>query len=205
MRMSNSHNRIVYSLWSPIYDALLERFFAPGRRSAMEAICLGAGERACIVGVGTGTDLLYLPPGVDAVGIDLSEDMLTRARRKLPVPGCTIQLQIGDAMALPLADGAFDAGVLNLILSVVPDPVRCISETLRVVRPGGRLVVFDKFLADTARLTLFRRLMNVFATLLGTDINRRLGDILARQPCTVVSDRPSLLGGMYRVVLLTRR
>lgn len=46
-----------------------------------------------------GTDLLYLPPGVDAVGINLSESMLARARRKLPVPDCAIDLRVGDAQA----------------------------------------------------------------------------------------------------------
>jgi ubiquinone/menaquinone biosynthesis C-methylase UbiE len=66
----------------------------------MEVICLRGKERASFIGVGTGTDLLYLPPGVAAVGIDLSEPMLARARRKQPVPGCTIDLREGDAQDL---------------------------------------------------------------------------------------------------------
>jgi phosphatidylethanolamine/phosphatidyl-N-methylethanolamine N-methyltransferase len=204
MRMSNTHNRRIYGLWAPLYDAVTERFFAPGRRRAMEVIDLHAGESVCFVGVGTGTDLLYLPPGVYVAGIDLSDAMLDRAQSKLPIAGCTVDLKVGDAQALPIADSTFDAAVLNLILSVVPDPARCISEALRVVRPGGRIVVFDKFLREDERPSLGRRLLNVITTLFGTDINRRLGDMLAGQPCSVVSDEPSLLGGMYRVVLLSR-
>ncbi|MCU0694171.1 MAG: hypothetical protein MUF54_22490, partial [Polyangiaceae bacterium] len=54
------------------------------------------------------------------------------------------------------------------------------------------------------RPSLGRRLLNFFSTAFGTDINQRLVDMIARQPCSVVSDEPSLLGGMYRVVPLQR-
>ncbi|MGB8331983.1 MAG: methyltransferase domain-containing protein, partial [Polyangiales bacterium] len=204
MQMSNRWNRFVYRLWSPIYDAVLERLFRKGRRRAMELVDLRAGEQVCLVGIGTGADLIYLPGGVDGVGLDLSEAMLAQADRKLPIAGCKIELRVGDAEALPLDREAFDAVILNLILSVVPDPARCISEAIRVLRPGGRIVVFDKFLADGSRPNLGRRLSNAFSTLLGTDINRRLGDIISGLPCEVVHDEPSVVGGMYRVVLLRR-
>ena len=128
--------------------------------------------------------------------------MLARAEKKLPIEGSDVELRVGDAQALQLDDGAFDAVVLNLILSVVPDPARCMSEAIRVLRPGGRIVIFDKFLPDGTEPTWGRRLANLVATGLGTDLNRRLGDILSGLPCEVVHDEPSILDGMYRVVLL---
>jgi ubiquinone/menaquinone biosynthesis C-methylase UbiE len=202
MPMTNRWNRLVYRIWSPIYDRGLERFFSQGRKRAMELVGLRAGDEVCLVGVGTGSDLIYLPNGVRGVGVDLSEAMLAQAQKKLPIAGCEIELKVGDAQALPLEGEAFDVVILNLILSVVPDPTRCMSEAIRVLRPGGRIVVFDKFLPDTSRPSLVRRLSNVFSTLLGTDINRRLGDVIAGLPCELVHDEPSILGGMYRVVLL---
>lgn len=202
MQMNNRWNQLAYRLWSPIYDGVLEPLFRQGRERAMELVELRAGDEVCLVGVGTGADLVYLPTGVNAVGVDLSEAMLAQAKRKLPIMGCEIELRVGDAQALPLEGEAFDAVILNLILSVVPDPTRCMSEAIRVLRPGGRIVVFDKFLPDGSRPGLMRRLSNVFSTLLGTDINRRLGDIIAGLPCELVHDEPSILGGMYRVVLL---
>lgn len=202
MQMSNRWNRFVYRLWAPIYDAVLERFFRPGRKRAMELVALRPGERVCLVGVGTGADLVYLPKGVEGVGLDLSEAMLAQATSKLPIPGCEVELRTGDAQALPLEDATFDAVVLNLILSVVPDPVRCMSEAIRILRPGGRIVVFDKFLPDDSQPTLGRRISNVFSTLLGTDINRRLGDMVAQPHCEILHDEPSVLRGMYRVLLL---
>lgn len=202
MQMTNRWNRVVYRLWSPIYDSVLERLFCEGRRRAMELADLRAGERVCLVGVGTGADLVYFPKGVTGVGVDLSAAMLAQAERKLSIDGCEIELKVGDAQALPLDTDAFDVVILNLIVSVVPDPARCMSEAIRVLRPGGRIVMFDKFLAEGSRPNWGRRLANVFATLLGTDINRRLGDIIRGLPCEIMHDEPSVLRGMYRIVLL---
>jgi len=165
---------------------------------------LQPGERVLLQGVGTGADLPLLPQGVRSVGIDLSEAMLSRARAKLPLSGRDVSLQVADAQAMPLKDGIVDVVLMNLILSVVPDPWQCMNEALRVLRPRGRIVIFDKFLPDGTQPTLSRRLVNVGAKLMGTDINRRIGDIVGGHPCEVVQDEPSILGGMYRVLLLQK-
>lgn len=204
MKMSNRWNRFVYRVWAPIYDGLLERLFSKGRRRAMEVVGIQPGERVSFIGIGTGTDLLLLPHGAHAVGIDLSEAMLARARKKLPLSDSDIELRVGDAQALPFDDGSFDVAVLNLVLSVVPDPALCLGEALRVLRANGRIVVFDKFLPDNRAPSLGRRLANIFSTIFGTNINRRLGDIISGFPCEVERDEPSILGGMYRVVLLRK-
>lgn len=204
MRMTNEHNRAVYRLWAPLYDRLLGRFFQPGRTRAMALLAARPGERIVLVGVGTGADLPLLPEGVRAVGLDLSPAMLARARARLPLAGRDVELVEADAQALPGEAGSFDAAVLNLILSVVPDPAACLRETLRLLRSGGRAVVFDKFLVEGTRPSLRRRIANAATTAFGTDINRRLGEIVAGQPCVVEVNEPSLLGGAYRVLLLRR-
>lgn len=205
MKLTHRANRIIYRLWSPLYDLVTGAFFAPGRRHALAAAGLRPGERVLLLGVGTGADLPLLPEGVRAVGVDLSPAMLARARARLPLPGREVELREGDAQDVPFAAAAFDVALLSLILSVVPDPRRCLGEALRTLAPGGRVVVFDKFLPDGARPSLRRRLANGITTLFGTDINRRLGDIVTGQPCEVVRDEPSLLGGVYRVITLEKR
>jgi len=157
-----------------------------------------------IVGVGTGADFPFLPAGVNATGIDLSPDMLAKARLKLPACRATVKLIQGDAQVLLVPENSFDAAILNLILSVVPDSRACLQSTLRAVKPGGRLVVFDKFQPDNEKVTLGRRVMNFFSTRLGTDITRRFGEMLASSSCKIVHVEPSLLGGMYRVILLRK-
>ncbi len=201
---SNTWNRIVYRAWAPLYDRLLARFFRPGREAAARALALRAGERVLLVGVGTGEDLPLLPAGVEAVGVDLSPSMLQRARRLASTLPAAVELRQGDAANLDLAPASFDAVILNLVLSVVPDPVAAMAEVMRVLRPGGRAVIFDKFAPDDRSPTLPRRIMSKVTSVLGTEIDRRLVDILEGAPCRTVSDEPSILAGQYRVVLLHR-
>lgn len=202
--MTNRRNRVVYALWAPLYDAVFGRLVRRARARAMAVLAPAPSERVLLVGVGTGADLPLLPAGARAAGIDLSAAMLARARARLPLEGRSIELHLGDAQALPFERASFDAVVLNLVLSVVPDAPACLREALRVLRPGGRAVVFDKFLPDGTQPGAARRLANLVATRLGTDLNRRLAAILEGQPCAVVRDEPSLLGGTYRIVLLRR-
>ncbi len=204
MKMTNSNNLIAYRRWAPIYDATVNRAFTPGRRRALELLALQAGETVLIVGVGTGADFPFLPAGVTATGIDLSPDMLAKARLKLAACRATVKLIQGDAQALLVPENSFDAAILNLILSVVPDGSACLQSALHAVKPGGRLVVFDKFQPENETVTPVRRLMNLFSTRLGTDITRHFSDVLVGCSCKVVRDEPSLLGGMYRVILLQK-
>ena len=194
----------MYRAWAPIYDPLLERFFRPGRHAAATLLALQPGERVLLSGVGTGLDLPYLPAGVDAVGIDLSEPMLDVARRAATSCPARIELRQGDAATTGEPPASFDAAILALVLSVVPDPRQVLAETLRVLKPGGRLVVFDKFAPDNQPTSPGRRLLNVITRAFGTDIDRRLADITSGQPCHTLRDQPSLLRGQYRVVLLAR-
>lgn len=202
MKMTNRWNRLIYRLWAPIYDSTVGHFFLPGRMRAIEMLNLQPGERVLLVGVGTGADLPLLPKGVQAVGVDISADMLAKARRKLPLPGLEVTLLQGDAQKLLVNEAAFDVVIFNLILSVIPDGAACLRENLRALKPGGRAVVFDKFLPDTGRLTLGRRLLNLGSTLFGTDITRRFGDLARGAKIQIVQDEPSLLHGTYRVILL---
>lgn len=202
MKMTNRWNQFIYRLWAPIYDATVGRFFLPGRARAMALLNLQPGERVLLVGVGTGADLLFLPAGVAATGIDLSPDMLAKARQKLPLPGREVTLLEGDAQQLLVAEASYDAIVFNLILSVIPDGAACLRENLRALKPNGRAVIFDKFLPDSARLSFGRWLLNLGSTLFGTDITRRFGDLAQRTNIRVIRAEPSLLRGTYQVILI---
>lgn len=202
MSMTNRTNRLIYWLWAPVYDTLLGRFYAAGRQRTVATLAARAGQRILLPGVGTGADLPLLPEGTCAVGVDLSRAMLVRAKARLPLAGRTVLLICADVQALPLRDDACDAALLNLIVSVAPDGAACIREAARVVRPGGAIVIFDKFLPDTAVAGIGRRLLNMLARRIGTDLNRRLGDLLAGNGCTVVDDRPGEFGGAYRTVVV---
>lgn len=198
LKLTNSRLRMIYRLWSPVYDLATGWFFAPGRRRAITLISPKPGERILLSGIGTGADLPLLPDTVSVVGVDLSPEMLVRADDR----GRNVQLVLGDAQSLPIGDSRFDIVVLNLVLSVVPDGATCLKEGLRVLRPGGRVLIFDKFVPDGLPISLGRRLINIFTTLFGTDITHRFGDIIQGKGHLVIHDEPSILGGVYRIIVL---
>ncbi len=204
MKMTNHWNLFIYRLWAPIYDPTVNRIFMPGRRRAVQLLDLKRGERVLIPGIGTGADLPLLPAGVEVTGIDLTPEMLAQARLKLDRCAASVKLIEGDAQALLVEPASYEAVILNLILSVIPNGNACLQSALCALKPNGRLVIFDKFLPDGGTLSIGRKVMNFFSTLFGTDINRRMSDLMKGCPCVVTHDEPSILGGMYRVILLKK-
>jgi phosphatidylethanolamine/phosphatidyl-N-methylethanolamine N-methyltransferase len=194
-------NRVRYTLWAPLYDSVAR--FGRQRHRSIALLRLQPGERVLLVGAGTGADLPLIPEGVSVLATDLTPAMLARTEPRIR-PG--IELRVMDGQALDLPDESFDAVILHLIVAVIPDPVACLREAARVLKPGGRIAVFDKFLPDGARPSPARRIANAVSRTLFTDINRRMGDILSRSgaPLRVEHDEPALMGGMFRVMVLRK-
>lgn len=113
--------------WSRLVgDAFLDWVAAPPRQRWLDVGC----------GNGAFTELLVTRADAASIhGIDPSEDQLAFARTRPALGG--VGLGIGDAMALPFPDDAFDAAVMPLVIFFVPDPVLGVAEMARVVRPGG--------------------------------------------------------------------
>ncbi len=199
---ATSWNRLRYTLWSPFYDQVAR--FGRQRRRSIGLLNLQAGERLLVVGAGTGADLPFVPEGVEVLATDLTPAMLERARPRVRLG---MELRVMDGQALDLPDAGFDAVLLHLILAVIPDPAACLREAARVLKPGGRIAVFDKFLRDGASPSVPRRLANSVISLFFTDLNRRLGDILAASGARleVEHDESAMLGGMFRIVMLRKR
>lgn len=199
MKQSTRLNRLRYGLYAPVYD-LVARPFRAGRRRALERLDVAPGERVLLVGCGTGADLEYLPAGAEVVAVDVTPAMVRRTRRRAGALDRDVGAMVGDAGALPLADDAFDAVALHLVLSVVPDPGAVVAETDRVVAPDGRVSVFDKFAPDEGSLSPVRRLANPVTSLLFSDVTRRLGPLFADTGLTL-GERESVLGGLYTVTV----
>jgi len=159
-------------------------------------------QRILLSGVGTGLDLPLLPTSHAYVALDLTRAMLECAfPRKGTLDITWVQ---GDSQALPFGDTVFDQAVLHLILAVVPDSVSALRETARVVKPGGSLYIFDKFLRPGQRAPL-RRALNPLARRIATRTDVVFEDVLAQVPgLTVASDDAAAFGGWFRRIRLVR-
>ncbi|MGC0152859.1 class I SAM-dependent methyltransferase [Chromobacterium vaccinii] len=200
---ANRFNRWRYDLYAPLYDRLAQGFAAHRRRS-LGLLNPQPDERLLLVCAGTGLDLYFLVRCRRVTAIDIAPAMLSTLRQRAAQLGLDVDAREMDAQRLDFPDASFDAVVLHLALAVVPDPRACLLEVERVLKPGGRAAVFDKFLPDGARAPLWRRAGNLLARAVATDVNRRLGDIVAVTKLQRIHDEEAGFGGFFRIALLRK-
>lgn len=202
--LNNNENRGVCRLRALFYDWVFGPMFGAARRQAVELLALQPGERLLIPGVGTGLDLPYLPPGLYVTAVDINPAILPPARRR--GKGHYVTYRVMDVQALEFPDQKFDAVLLCLTLSVVPDSVQAFREVWRVLRPGGMMVIFDRFLSETAQISPENRVIIPLMKVLAPNSNRRLSEILMNIPdLKVKQNKPSLLNGQYRFVVIQKQ
>jgi demethylmenaquinone methyltransferase / 2-methoxy-6-polyprenyl-1,4-benzoquinol methylase len=117
------------------------------RRAAVRYSGAKEGDRVLDCATGTGDLALAFKRKVGAsgqvVGTDFCPEMLQSAPAKASAAGLVVDFQVADALALPFADDSFDVASIAFGIRNVDDPVRCLKEMARVVRPGGRVVVLE--------------------------------------------------------------
>ncbi len=200
--MSNPVNQAVYQLYAPIYDYLFGGLMRKARRRAIELLDLQPGDHLLIPGIGTGLDLPFIPAGISVTGTDISQAMLSKAQKKTHGK---MNLMLMDAQALQFPDSSVSVVLLNLILSVAPNGKKVLEEAWRVLQPGGQISIFDKFLPEHTKPTILRNILGVLIRQLGTDPNRRFGEMSKDIPeAIVVTNETAMLHGQYRVILLKK-
>ena len=138
-----------YDRWAPIYDLVFGPVFRQGRASAIRAADR-IGGRILEVGVGTGISLPGYAAGSRVTGVDISEDMLNKARDRVARLGLRNidAIRVGDAEALDFADQSFDVVVAQYVVSAVAHPARALDEFARVCRPGGEIIITTRVGAE---------------------------------------------------------
>jgi phosphatidylethanolamine/phosphatidyl-N-methylethanolamine N-methyltransferase len=191
-----------YRIIAPFYDAFIERASAEARRRSLAKLAAQERRRILISGAGTGLDFPFLPAQHEYVALDLTAAMQMRSQGR--AQGLNMAWVRGDSMALPFADTSFDCAVLHLILAVVPEPVRCLAETARVLKTGGRILVFDKFLRRGQRAWL-RRALTPLVGRVATRLDVVLEDVLQSVPqLRLLSNEPALGNGWFRLIELKK-
>lgn len=116
-----------------------------------EWACTQASGEVLEAAVGTGLNLPFYPGDVTVTGLDISEQMLGLARSRAEQLGRDVTLRQGTAHALPFADASFDTVVCTLGLCAIPDHEAAVGEMVRVLRPGGQLILVDH-VASSSRI-----------------------------------------------------
>ncbi|MCG5499945.1 class I SAM-dependent methyltransferase [Ectothiorhodospira lacustris] len=197
--------RIPYTLWAPIYDRLIEKPSTGIRQHSLERLGDVEGRSILLVGVGTGLDFPFLPQGAHYTGVDLTPAMLKKATERAQSLNLGIELHEGNAMALPYEDAQFDVVVMHNILAVVPNAGKALTEATRVLKPGGRILILDKFLKP-GESAPFRRLLGLVSQFLATRTDVVFENLMKkRTDLTLLEDSPAMLRGWFRHILLEKK
>ena len=130
---SNRWNKIRYSIHSVYYDLIL-LIFRKEREKAIQVLSPRKGDSILIVGAGTGLDLPYLKGDYQITATDLTPAMLNQLKKRAEKLEMNINVLEMDGQDLQFENNSFDCVILNLILAVIPDPKKSISETERVLK-----------------------------------------------------------------------
>lgn len=139
-----------YAKWAPIYDALCGPFFWTGRKAAA-ALARASGREVLEIGVGTGLSLGDYGPENSVTGIDASYEMIRKAcDRASPGTYPHIKaLRVMDAHRLRFDAGSFDVVVGQFVITLVEHPEQVLDECVRVLRPGGSIVLVNHLYSET--------------------------------------------------------
>jgi len=202
--------RTSYTILAPLYDKIVAKASAHWRKQSFESIKAGNDFRILLNGIGTGLDVPWLSDSPLWHGVDITPAMLKRAQHRyqqqlLKTPDLKLKLQQGDVMCLPYQNNQFDWVIMHLILAVVPNPVAALQEAERVLKPGGRIRILDKFLRP-GQLAPFRRTINLLMRHIATRLDVVFEDVLKTCPTLQIIDDTTLKPGKwFRIITLEKK
>lgn len=195
----------VYATLAGVYDAAFDWALGPGRKRAVARLPIRPGDRVLEVGVGTGLSLPHYPRGCRITGIDISEEMLERAReRTAGLERDGVALRLMDARELAFATGSFDHVLAPYVISVVPEPQRVMAEIRRVCRPGGTVIVVNHFRSAARPLRSIERALTPATQWIGFRMDLPM-EVVTRTPglAVLTVERVNLLR-LWRLIVMRR-
>ncbi|WP_296763333.1 methyltransferase domain-containing protein [Sediminimonas sp.] len=194
-----------YARWAPVYDKTFGAITEAGRRRAVAHINKRGGK-VLEVGIGTGLSLEQYDPGIEVTGIDFSDEMLAKARRRVERGNLAnvVDLRQMDARELDFPDASFDTVAAMHIVSVVPEPERVMAEMARVCKPGGQIVITNHFARERGVMAGIERLMAPFEKTLGWHSDFPLARVTGEPNLHIVSRKPLPPLGMMTFLVMEK-
>jgi phosphatidylethanolamine/phosphatidyl-N-methylethanolamine N-methyltransferase len=172
--------KAAYRRYARIYDMVFGAVLQPGRKAVLDALALKPGDRVLEVGVGTGLSLPLYPKSVRITGIDVSREMLERARLRVArarLANIEALLEM-DAEVMAFPDASFDKVVAMYVVSVVPRPAKLLEELHRVCRPNGEIFIVNHFHSENRFVGAFERALAGFSSQIGFNPDLDLRELL---------------------------
>ena len=163
--------KAAYRRYARVYDMVFGAVLQPGRKAVLDALKLKPGDRVLEVGVGTGISLPLYPREVRITGIDISREMLERARARVARAKLTNveALLEMDAEAMSFPDASFDKVVAMYVVSVVPRPAKLLEELHRICRPDGEIFLVNHFQSENRVMGALERVLGNVSAQIGFD------------------------------------
>jgi phosphatidylethanolamine/phosphatidyl-N-methylethanolamine N-methyltransferase len=198
--------RTAYRRQAAIYDGLFGRVSRSARLHAVAAVNALPGRKVLEVGVGTGLALPHYTPDKRVTGIDLSADMLNRARARVSAEGLLhveALLEL-DAEDTRFPEAHFDIAAVMFVASVVPHPRALLAELRRVVKPGGDILFVNHFIADGGPRLAVERAMIPLSHALGWHPDFAKSDLFDAQDERRATFTPMPPFGLFTLVHMRR-
>jgi phosphatidylethanolamine/phosphatidyl-N-methylethanolamine N-methyltransferase len=194
-----------YARIARTYDGLFGPLLDAGRRAGVRRLDLTPGSRVLEVGVGTALTAPLYPSHCRVIGIDCSEPMLQVARARLAAARIQhVVVQRMNAHALRFTDGAFDVAYAAYVLSAVADPARVLSEMARVCRPGGKVVILNRFCRPKSWIARLESAASPLTTRCGFRAGLDPDPLIAAAGLTIVDERRVNLPPLWSLITCVR-
>ncbi len=197
--------RRLYGKGAKVYDAVFGPLLERGRRMAVEAANATDARSLLEVGVGTGLSLPLYRRDIRVTGIDLSLEMLARARKRAEgLPNIQALLEM-DAQNLTFPDASFEAVVAMYVAAVVPDMGKLFGELKRVCFPGGPILVANHLAAESGVLGAFDRLVAPATRAMAIRSDLKLSTLIGTAGLAVDGVEDAGIGGYIKLVRFRNR
>src|SRR5436190_10805141 len=194
-----------YRRWAPIYDLTFGKLVEVGIKHATTSVNRYDG-RVLEVGVGTGLSLPYYKASLKVTGIDLSAEMLAKARERVERSRLSNieQLREMDATRLAFADQSFDVAAAMYVMTVVPDPAAVMHELARVTKIGGQVVIVNHFSVEGGLRGMIEKNLARFSDVLGWRPEFPIRALMVSDRLKLEELRPLRPMGLFTLLRLRR-
>lgn len=195
MSIISKYNRV-----SHVFDTMeipMEHiWFSNWRRDILS----GLSGRVLDLGIGTGKNIPYYPDICEVVGVDISDKMLSHAKRKAGDSNNVSLFQM-DAENLGFKDNSFDYVITTFVLCSIPDPIHALKEMKRVCKPEGMVINLEHMKSENSVIAFMENLFNpLTVAMTGVNINRKTVENVRKAGLKVIDVKNMALKDIFRLI-----